>query len=293
MSTLPTVQSAVAALTKSFREARLPSPELDARLLVLDACGLSPEAYILEPARRVATHENERIESARSRRLAREPVSRILGYREFWGRRFTITPAVLDPRPDTETLVEAALEIARSWSHPRPLRILDLGTGSGSILLTLLAELPLAFGIGVDRDPAALETARQNAAKLGLMGRVALVCSDWTDAINGLFDIVVSNPPYIAHDEIASLEFEVCGHDPHLALDGGADGFEAYRHIARESRRILAPEGWVLLEAGAGQANGIVDLFTCAGWQNAAQDAQIRRDLSSIDRVVAIKRQAT
>lgn len=287
----PTVQTAIAALTRSFREAGLPSPELDARLLVLDVCGLSHEGYLMEPGRPLLSAEAERIAVVRVRRLDRESVSRILGYREFWGRRFSISPAVLDPRPDTETLIEVALNIAKTWNSQRSLNIIDLGTGSGSILLTLLAELPFAFGIGVDRDPAALAIARQNAANLGLGTRAAFVCSNWLDAINGSFQLIVSNPPYIMRGGIDALDLEVRAHDPHLALDGGLDGFDAYRKIVAESRRVAVSGAWVLLEAGIGQAQGIIDLFTEAGWPDAGRNAHIHRDLAGVDRVVAIMRQ--
>lgn len=290
---MSTVQAAIARLTRSFRAAGLATPELDARLVVLDVCGLTHEAFLLGPGRRFSAAEGERIAQVETRRLAREPVSRILGYREFWGRRFTIGPAVLDPRPDTETLIEAALGHMHDRDARLPLKIIDLGTGSGCILLTLLAELPEAFGVGVDRDPAALVVARQNAANLGLLERAAFICSDWLEAINGKFGLIVSNPPYIMRGEIAALDAEVCRHDPCLALDGGNDGLDAYRRIVAESARVAEPGAWVLLEAGAGQAADIVDLFTMAGWPDANAAAHIHRDLAGIDRVVAIMRQQT
>jgi release factor glutamine methyltransferase len=282
------LRDAIGTLTQSFREAELPTPELDARLLVLDACGLTHEAYLLDPMRDLSAAEWSQIDTRRTRRLVREPVSRILGYREFWGRRFRIGPAVLDPRPDTETLIEAALAVAQNRQKGAPLNIIDLGTGSGCILLTMLAEIPNAWGIGVDRDEAALQIARNNAANLHVVDRTAFVCSDWLEAIKGRFDLILTNPPYIAWEEIATLAPEVRHNDPHLALDGGKDGFDAYRRIIADVGQIAAPGAWVLLEIGAGQAPGIVDLFTQAGWNGPFT---VYKDLAGVERVVAIMRQ--
>lgn len=287
-----TVRAAIAALTAAFRSGELPSAELDARLLVLDACGLSHEAYHLDPARALSGTERAAIATACARRLAREPVSRILGQREFWGRRFTLSPSVLDPRPDTETLVETALDILREESRSAAeLRILDLGTGTGCILLTLLAELPNAWGLGVDRDMAALAVARGNAASLGLAGRAAFACSNWADAICGPFDLVVSNPPYIPAADIETLEPEVRCHDPRLALDGGADGLDAYRRIIDGHARVVAPGAWLIFESGVNQVMEILTLLGYTESKGAIGGCKIRRDMAGIERVVAVKRQ--
>jgi release factor glutamine methyltransferase len=266
--------------------------------LALDACGLSHEAYHLAPARRLSAVEAERIANARKRRLAREPVSRILGYREFWGRRFAISPAVLDPRPDTETLIETALEIVREEGRTdAPLRILDLGVGSGCILITLLAELPNAWGLGIDRSPDALQIARANAAALGVANRAAFACANWLDAIapqDALavpFDLVVSNPPYISEGEIATLAPEVCYHDPLMALDGGPSGLDAYRIIIGGTGAVIAQNGWLMLESGAGQVTEIFNLLRHYGWTGTPGDCTIRMDMAGIERVVAVKRQ--
>jgi release factor glutamine methyltransferase len=281
------VRDALGTLTDAFRKAGLDTPELDARLLALHACNMTREAYFLAPTRLLTEAEQNSIVSHQQRRLAREPVSRILGYREFWGRRFAINPAVLDPRPDTETLVELALSLAKERSQT-PLNIIDLGTGSGCILLAILAELPNAWGIGVDRDEAALQIARTNAERLGLGQRAAFVSSNWTSAINGSFSFILTNPPYIVHEEIATLAPEVRYHDPHLALDGGADGLDAYRCILNDIERIVAPEAWFLSEIGAGQASGIIALFKQVGWNGTMK---VHRDLAGVERVVAIMRQ--
>ncbi|MEJ2226738.1 MAG: peptide chain release factor N(5)-glutamine methyltransferase [Alphaproteobacteria bacterium] len=300
-----TAQEAIVALTADFRANTLPSPELDARLLVLDACGISLEAYHLRPARALSATEAERIDNARKRRLAREPVSRILGYREFWGRRFAISPAVLDPRPDTETLIETALEILHEEGRSQaPLRILDLGAGSGCILITLLAELPNAWGLGLDRSPDALAIAQKNAAALGVADRCSFTCANWLDALapqsaqskqatsqTAPFDLVVSNPPYISEGEIAALAPEVRSHDPRLALTGGPSGLDAYRAIIETTGSVIAQNGWLLLESGAGQVAEILNLLSRSNWTATPGSCTIRKDIAGIERVVAVKRQ--
>jgi release factor glutamine methyltransferase len=292
-----TAREAITALTADFRDSALPSPELDARLLVLDACGLSHEAYHLDPVRAVTSAEAKRIENARKRRLAREPVSRILGYREFWGRRFAIGPAVLDPRPDTETLVETALGIVHEEGRSNaPLRILDLGTGSGCILITLLAELPNAWGLGIDRSPEAIQIARANAAVLGAANRAAFACANWLDAFSlqthvTPFDLVISNPPYISEGEIKTLAPEVRAHDPKLALDGGPSGLDAYRIIIGGVEAMIAQNGWLMLESDADQVTEIFNLLRHSGWTATPGDCTIRKDIAGIERVVAVKRQ--
>ena len=287
-----TARQAIAALSASFREADLPTAELDARLLVLDACRLSPEAYMLRPETPLDAADAERIGAFAARRIAREPVSRILGYREFWGRRFAIGPAVLDPRPDTETLIEAALALLPEVPGAAPHRILDLGTGSGCVLLTLLAEIPQAWGVGADISAEALKVARVNAQRLDLASRAAFVQCDWCETFTGAFDVIIANPPYIESVAIDALDDEVRRHDPILALNGGTDGFAAYRRIVDNCTRIASPEAWVMLEVGIGQAPKVTDLFRQAGWTVDAQRHRVFQDLSRIDRVVAIKRQA-
>jgi release factor glutamine methyltransferase len=287
------VRTAIGALGRRFRAAGFDTPELDARLLVLAACNLTKEDHILCADRGLSSDEAERIKSFEIRRLASEPVSRIIGIREFWGRDFLIGPAVLDPRPDTETLVETVLSILRDEGRSNaPLRILDLGTGSGCILLTLLAELPSAWGVGVDIDAGAIAIARQNAFRLELDRHALFIRGEWCDALAGPFDLVVSNPPYIRTLEIDTLDATVRCYDPKTALDGGTDGLEAYRSIALNCRQCLAPQGWIAVEAGYGQANEIVRIFAEAGLSSALNEPRIERDLAGMDRVVAIKRQA-
>jgi release factor glutamine methyltransferase len=286
-----TVRAAISALTQAFRDAGLEMPELDARLLVFAASGLSPEAHILHPERPLSPTERSRVSEFEGRRLAREPVSRILGHREFWGRCFEIAPAVLDPRPDSETLIEAALTLLREQPATTPPTILDLGTGSGCLLLTLLAELPGTWGVGADLEAGAIAIARRNAARLGLSSRCGFVKCDWSGTFSGPFGLIVSNPPYIKGADMAELTEEVRLFDPPLALNGGLDGLEAYRKIVTDCARIAAPGSWVLLEAGIGQAEDIVGLFAQAGWSTDARHCRIFDDLAGIHRVVAVMRQ--
>lgn len=280
------------SLAKSFRAANFPTPELDARLLVLHVCGLSHEAYILRPDHPLSRAEIATVAAFRERRLAYEPVSRIIGFREFWGRNFKIAPAVLDPRPDTETLIEAALALLREENRlAEPLRILDLGTGSGCILLSLLAELPHSWGVGSDLDAGAVAVARENAERLDLAERCSFVRSDWCKTFRGPFDVIVSNPPYIESDCIDVLSEDVRRYDPKVALDGGADGLEAYRQLIPDTFAVAAGGGWILLEVGQGQALGIFRILKAAERTPQSDGLRVFCDLAGVERVVAVKRQ--
>jgi release factor glutamine methyltransferase len=259
-----TKRQAVTAAARLLRQGGAETPELDARLLICHAAGLSHEDYVVGGNEALPPEAAARFAAAIDRRLRGEPVSRILGVREFYGRRFGIDASALDPRPDTETLVAAALQVVDGDRRRQaPLNLLDLGAGSGCILITLLAELPAATGVGVDLDPAALALARKNARGLGVERRARFVASDWLDGIDGAFDIIVCNPPYIATAEIEGLAREV-SHDPRAALDGGADGLAAYRRITCGLKDALRPGGAVLLEVGAGQAEAVRRLLADA-----------------------------
>lgn len=235
----------------------------DARLLLADTLGATPAQVMAYPERRLNPAEAGRFSALLARRRAREPVSRILGRREFWSLDLAIGPATLDPRPDSETLVEAVLTHLDDRARPRTL--LDLGTGSGCLLLALLAELPGAWGLGVDLDPAALAVARTNAESLGLDGRARFLAGDWGMALAGPWDVVVCNPPYIESAAVRRLAPEVAGFDPRAALDGGADGLAAYRRLVPDLDRLLAPGALVALEVGAGQADAVEALLSQAG----------------------------
>ena len=261
------VRQAFVETASVLREAGIETPELDARLLVCHAAALTHESFVARAGEALQPEAAARLEALVRRRASREPISRITGTREFYGRSFLVDESALDPRPDTETLIEVALAvIEKTGRREEPLRLLDLGTGTGCILLTLLAELPKARGLGTDLSPAALRLAEANARRLGVADRASFLASDWLDAIHGEFDLIVSNPPYIASGEIERLAPEVAHHDPYLALDGGADGLEAYRRIAAGAARLLAPKGAILVEIGASQAPAVAGLLRDGGF---------------------------
>lgn len=234
------------------------TPALDARLLLQAAAGLTREAMIADPDRPVAADAAARFRTFIDRRLKGEPVSRILGDREFYGRVFTVTPATLDPRPDTETLIDAALTV---MPVDRPCRFIDLGTGTGAIALTLLAERPLVEAVLTDISPQALAVARANAERLGVMARASFIEASWFAGIEGQFDLILSNPPYIPTAILPTLAPDVQDFDPRSALDGGPDGLGPYREIAARALSFLAPQGRVIVEIGEGQALEIEDIF--------------------------------
>jgi release factor glutamine methyltransferase len=279
-----TIETARRAVTSQFRRANVDSADLDARMLVGSVLGLDLTGFIAAAARILNRDEAERLEGFARRRIAGEPTARIIGIKEFWGLPLRLSPATLVPRPDTETVVEAALEILQGESRrDSPLRIADLGTGSGAILLALLSEFPDAFGIGTDISVPALRTARDNARQLGFAARAAFVACDYAAALSGPFDLIVSNPPYIRSTEIASLDAEVRDHDPHRALDGGFDGLDAYRLIVPQASRLLAPGGILVMEVGHGQSAAVQGLLTAAGMTPAGPP---KSDLAGVRRAV-------
>jgi release factor glutamine methyltransferase len=269
-----------------LREAGIESPDLDARLLVGHALGLAHAELVAAAARLLSAQERTAIETLLTRRLAREPVARILGRKEFWSLPLNLSAATLVPRPETETLVEAALDAIAHAAPREQLRILDLGTGTGAILLALLSELPQARGVGCDIDPLALDTARANARDLGLAQRCEFTLSDFGAGLTGAFNLVVSNPPYIAAADLPALPPEVRDHDPRLALDGGADGLACYRTIASRIGNLLTPGGLLALEIGAGQANAVAAIFEATGLTPAAPP---RADLAGIHRALVFR----
>jgi release factor glutamine methyltransferase len=279
-----TIETVRRKLAERFRNGGFDSAELDARLLTGDVLGLDLTGMIAAANRMLTLSESNRLESFAQRRLAGEPVARILGHKEFWGLSLQLSPATLVPRPDTETVVELALEILRAGASDRPLRIADLGTGSGAILLALLAELPQAQGIGTDISTAALQTAAANAARAGLAKRTGFVACDYASGLCGPFDLIVSNPPYIRSADIAGLAIEVRDHDPPAALDGGPDGLDAYRVLIPQAADRLAPGAALVLEAGQGQSADIEALMKAAGLMTAWP---IKADLAGVRRAVA------
>ncbi|MGJ4880698.1 MULTISPECIES: peptide chain release factor N(5)-glutamine methyltransferase [unclassified Bradyrhizobium] len=280
-----TIDAARRALAARFADAGLDSPELDARLLVGHALQLELTGLVMHGRRQLSHDDAQRLETLVQRRLAGEPVARILGTKEFWGLDLRLSADTLVPRPDTETVVELALEhLAAGGDLKRRLRIADLGTGSGAILLALLSELPRAFGLGTDISLAALTTARDNARALGLADRAGFVACSYAAALSAGFDLIVSNPPYIPSSEISELDVEVRTHDPLRALDGGKDGLDAYRALIPQAAALLRPDGAVIVEVGLGQSDEVAALMVRAGL--TADSSTIRADLAGIPRTV-------
>jgi release factor glutamine methyltransferase len=281
------VERARRALAAQLRSAQLDEAELDARILLGAVLGLDLTGLIAQASRLLTEAEASRLAQHAQRRIAGEPVARLLGTREFWGRPFRLSEATLVPRPDTETVVELALEIFRERKTSHRPRIADIGTGSGAILLALLHEIPDAFGVGTDLSLSALGTARGNAAALGLADRAAFVACSYAAALSGPFDLIVSNPPYIPSAEIPKLSIEVREHDPHLALDGGNDGYDAYRALIPQAAERLAPGGALIVEAGHGQAQNIETLMRAAA---LSVDRLPKADLAGVLRAVSARK---
>lgn len=277
------VSEALHHVVQSFRTGGVEEAEADARVLVGHALHLDRARLIAQSERILEAREVTVISALATRRLRREPVSRIVGQKEFWSLPISVTPDVLVPRPETETVVEAALDfVIRSGLRLEKLRVLDIGTGSGVLLLALLNELKNAIGTGTDVSSAALDVASANAARCRLDSRCNFVVCNIATGVEGPFDLIVSNPPYIAHDEIETLAPEVRDYDPQVALDGGQDGLDAYRRIAADAKRILAPGGRLFVELGAGQDEPVRALFTKAGLSPGIP----RKDLAGIPRVL-------
>ena len=277
------LSEALQLLAQTFRAAGIEDADVDARVLAGHALHLDRARLISQSDRVLEAREVNAISGLAARRLKREPVSRILGRKEFWSLALAVMPDVLVPRPETETVVEGALDfVVRGGLRMEKLRILDIGTGSGALLVALLNELPNATGIGTDISRAALEAARINITQFGFEGRCSLIACDMAAGVQGQFDLVVSNPPYIARGDIASLAPEVRDYDPIMALDGGDDGLAAYRSISADSKRLLAQGGRLFVELGAGQEPAVRKLFTDAGLAVGVA----RNDLAGTPRVL-------
>lgn len=278
------VGKALREITALIGERSPENAEAEARMLLLAAAGLSRAELILNPDAKLDAGGAQRLEGFVARRLRGEPPTRILGERAFWTLSLRVTPDVLDPRADSETIVRAALECLGARKE-QPLRILDLGTGTGALLLALLSECPLSSGVGVDLSAAACAVARDNAARNGLTDRARIVQGRWTDKLSEAFDLVVSNPPYIETGALAGLDAEVRDHDPALALDGGGDGLTAYRDILAGLPFVLKPGGWAVLELGMGQGPDVAALAAACGLEVLG----FRRDLGGIDRALILR----
>ena len=273
--------AARAALGVRFSALCCVDPQREAALLLASVCAIGMAELVASPDAPLG-EASARLAAAAKRRFAGEPLSRILGRRQFWSLEFAISPDVLDPRADTETIVEAALA-AFAERRAEPLRLLDLGVGSGALLCALLSELRAAHGIGVDVSERAAAVARANVEALGFGGRAKIRLGDWAAGLSGPFDLIVANPPYVRSGDIAFLEREARVHDPRLALDGGADGLDAYRALAPQIERLLAPAGRFFVEVGFDQAADVVAIARAAG----LGDLETRRDLAGIERVVS------
>ena len=278
-----TIADARRRLAQAFHDSGIDTAALDARLLVGHAVGLDHARLTARAEDRLTPAQTERIAALAARRLRHEPVARIIGSAEFWSLPLALNDATLVPRPDTETVVEAALDMLRQRSRAdHALRIADLGTGSGAILLALLSELKTAWGVATDLSLSALTCARDNAIALGLSERTSFVACSYAAALKGPFDLIVSNPPYIATTEIAALDPDVRDFDPVLALDGGADGLDAYRAIADDASRVMTSGGLLIVELGVGQAAPVRSLFESRGLAHL----DTRADLGGIPRAL-------
>ena len=274
---------AVQFLAQSFRSAGIEQPDADARILAGHALHLDRARMLSQSGRVLEAREINVMSALAARRLRHEPVSRIVGQKEFWSLPIKVTPDVLVPRPETETIIEGALDfVVRSGLRMEKLRVLDIGTGSGALLFALLQELPHATAVGTDISTEAVQVARDNAARCRFENRCTFITCDMAAGAQDTFDIVVSNPPYIAHGDIQSLAPEVRDYDPAVALDGGKDGLDAYRSIAADARRILSQGGRLFVELGAGQETAVRELFTKAGLAVGTA----RKDLAGIPRVL-------
>ncbi len=274
-------------LVEKFRCAELDEPGREARLTLCAATNLPSAALIAAPEAPLGAAA-PRLEDFATRRVTREPLSRIVGRREFWGLALTISRDVLDPRPETETIVEAARTLF-AGRRRHPLSVLDLGVGSGALICALLQEFVNARGLGVDVSAAAAEVARRNVAACGFASRAEIRLGSWADGVAGAFDLIVSNPPYIPTADIEGLSREVRDFDPRLALDGGTDGLDAYRVILPAAARLVAPDGLILVEAGAGQAGAVMAIAAKAGFL----ERSTHRDLAGVERVVAARAPGT
>jgi release factor glutamine methyltransferase len=277
------VSETLHVMAQAFRPAGIEEAETDARVLIGHALRLDRGKLIAQSDRLLEAREIDAISTLAARRLKHEPVSRILGKKEFWSLALTVTPDVLVPRPETETVVEVALDfVVRGGLRMEKLRILDIGTGSGALLLALLHELPNATGTGTDTSKVAVQVAHDNALSLGFGPRCSFIVCDIASDVQGSFDLIVSNPPYIARVDIATLPPEVRDYDPMIALDGGNDGLAAHRAIAANAKRLLAPGGRLFVELGKGQEAAVRGLFAQAG----LTVGPARKDLAGIPRVL-------
>ena len=279
-----TIGDLLKAAAGQIAAAGLGDAQREARLLMAEVTALDRAAIFAHPERTLDAAAAARFRELVARRARREPMAHILGRREFWSLSFKVTADTLDPRPDSETLVQAVLDQIADRSAP--LRLVDFGTGTGCLLLALLHALPAATGLGVDISERALSVARENAAALELELRATFRHGDWDDGLDPAFDVVISNPPYIPGGEIAALQPEVARYEPRLALDGGTDGLSAYRRLAPAAVRLLAPGGLAAFEIGMGQGEPVLRIMAAAGLRHIAT----ANDLAGIPRCLLLRK---
>lgn len=278
------IDALVREAAETLKAAGIDNPRLEARVIVGAASGASMEAMVAHPEREIDETSVAFVHALVERRVAGAPMAYLLGRKEFWSLDFTVTAATLVPRPDSETLVAGALDFAADTM--RPWRALDLGTGTGCLLLSFLSERPRAYGVAIDRSEEALAVAAANADSLELAPRTGFVCADWAGALGGTFDVVFANPPYIPRDEIPGLAIEVRDFEPEAALDGGPDGLDCYRRILVDLPRLLAPDGMAFFEVGYGQAADVASLARAAGLVPKGT----MRDYGGVERCVRISK---
>ena len=281
---MQTIRQALVAAARALGDAGVPAPRREAQVLVGHALGAGREVVFGRPERPITPVERAALDAFVDRRAAREPTAYILGERGFWSLALRVTRDTLIPRPESETVVEAA--IAAVGDLAAPVSVLDLGTGSGCLLLALLSALPKAEGVGVDASPAALEVARANARRLGFTGRARFVCGPWGRALDGRFDLIVANPPYVREAEFDALAPEITGFEPRLALAGGSDGLAGHRALAPDVARLLGRRGAAAIEVGAGQASLAAEIMVCHGLVETGR----RRDLAGVERCLVVRR---
>jgi len=272
----------IAEIAPRLAAAGIADSRREAQLLLALALKVEPRALLGAATQPVDERARRRLAALVERRMAREPYARLAGTRGFWSLDFLLSPETLEPRPDSETLIEAAL--AAIPDRHAPLSVIDFGTGSGCLLLALLTELPNATGVGIDIVAGAVATARLNAARAGLAARSRFIVGHWGEALSTTVDVILANPPYIPSEDIDGLAPEVARHDPRKALDGGRDGLDAYRVLAQETRRLLRPSGVALFEVGAGQAAAVTAIMAGAGLATRG----VRRDLGGIERCLTL-----
>jgi len=285
---IPTIETCIREAITALKSANIENAEFLAQQILCESTGLSSAQLFLRADTAIAHEARQRVDALLKRTCAHEPLSRIIGKRDFHGRMFKLNEATLDPRPDSETLIAAVLELSKEqggnpWAD-KPFRFIDVGTGTGCLAITLLAIFPTARALATDIEDAALEAARQNASDHGVLDRLELANKKSLEEIEGPFDLLISNPPYIPSNEISSLASEVKDHDPHRALDGGPDGLATYRQIASRLKKVV-PQGWAVFEVGASQAYDVLEIFQ----KIPIRDHRLRKDLSGHTRCVAVR----